>query len=170
MLVFIYEKKTFEKCKTCFWKTIYPAWLFYAFLCELQDAFLFLNVPSSGCREDYLSFAGLIFATSLCSPCFLLCSVSLPFGWPLHQLWARSERPTCSHPQPPVTGLASGKFCECWHQECKSMHVFIEFWQIPSSLPAFWVALQTASIIFNPSFLVQAEAGAALWSSAEVCG
>lgn len=135
-----------------------------------SPAFLFLNVPSSGCREDYLSFVGLIFATSLCSPCFLLCSVSLPFGWPLHQLWARSERPTCSHPRPPVTGLASGKFCECWHQECKSMHVFIEFWQIPSSLPAFWVALQTASIIFNPSFLVQAEAGAALWSSAEVCG
>lgn len=134
-------------------------------------ASLFISKPIQFKLEGGLSVLPcLVFATSLCSPCFLLCSVSLLFGWPLHQLEAHSKSPTNSYPRPPVTGLACGKFCECWHQECKSMDVFIEIWQIPSSFSAFWVELQLASIIFNPSFPGQAEAGAALRSSAVVCG
>lgn len=83
-------------------------------------------VPEHVQLEDYLSSA-LAFTTPLCSAAFS----SAVYHCCLAGLYLNSgliqKAPLTLTLGLPVTRLACGKFCECWHRERRSMYVFIEF-------------------------------------------
>lgn len=106
------------------------------------------NISGSDCRvlvclsSSFPLFLGLCsdfhHFSSLPFPCVLLlqCSVSLLLGWPLRKPWARWAALLTLTLGLPVAQRASGKFSSlrALASGAESMYVFMEFWQIPSSL------------------------------------